>query len=200
MKYFDVVANRRACSWRDVKAISPKPPKVPTANETAIYWRHDVINMVWSLRSTGFTSPCRKAEPIRNFSVSFFLFFPCWYPHLFVIVHESVDWNSNKTEFNHGFPASRFTTVCTRLLAWMFIILSSIMTCIKCRLSSSLLFSDSRSLFNESLTSTTLSTLQEYVRSWILCVPLCAELDAMVRKLTSSTCFDIFQSSDIEEM
>ena len=74
------------------------------------------------------------------------------------------------------------------------------MTCIKCRLSSSLLFSDSRSIFNESLTSTTLSTLQEYVRSWILCVPLCAELDAMVRKLTSLTCFDVFQSSDIEEM
>ena len=76
MKYFDVVANRRACSWHDVKAISPKPPKVPTANETAIYWRHDVSNMVWSLRLTGFTSPCRKAEPIRNFSVSFSSFFP----------------------------------------------------------------------------------------------------------------------------
>ena len=68
------------------------------------------------------------------------------------------------------------------------------MKCIKCRLSSSFLFSDSRFLFNESLTSTALSILQEYVRSWILCVPLCAELDAMVRKLTSLICFDIFQS------
>ena len=28
MKYFDVVANRRACLWYDEKAISPKPPKV----------------------------------------------------------------------------------------------------------------------------------------------------------------------------
>ena len=68
------------------------------------------------------------------------------------------------------------------------------MTCIKCRLSSSLPFSDSRLLFNESLTSMALSILQEYVRSGILCVLLCAELDAMVRKLTSLICFDIFQS------
>ena len=42
--------------------------------------------------------------------------------------------------------------------------------------------------FKESLTSTALSTLREYVRSWILCVPLCAELDAMVRKLISLIC------------
>ena len=35
---FDVVANRRAFSWRDVKAISPKPPKIQTANGTAFYW------------------------------------------------------------------------------------------------------------------------------------------------------------------
>ena len=33
-----------------------------------------------------------------------------------------------------------------------------------------------------------------YVRSGILCELLCAELDAMVRKLTSLICFDIFQS------
>ena len=33
MKYFDVVANRRACLWYDEKAISPKPPKVQTATE-----------------------------------------------------------------------------------------------------------------------------------------------------------------------
>ena len=38
MKYFDVVANRRACLWRDEMAISPKPPKVQTANGTAICW------------------------------------------------------------------------------------------------------------------------------------------------------------------
>ena len=30
--------------------------------------------------------------------------------------------------------------------------------------------------------------------NWILCMPLCAELDAMVRKLISLVCFDIFQS------
>ena len=36
MKYFDVAAYRRACSWHDEKAISPKPPKVQTANGTAI--------------------------------------------------------------------------------------------------------------------------------------------------------------------
>ena len=53
---------------------------------------------------------------------------------------------------------------------------------------------NSRLLFNESLTSMALSILQEYVRSGILCVLLCAELDAMVRKLTSLICFDIFQS------
>ena len=32
------MANRRAFSWRDVKAISPKLPKIQTANGTAIYW------------------------------------------------------------------------------------------------------------------------------------------------------------------
>ena len=89
---------------------------------------------------------------------------------------------------------SNSTTVCRPPGLPQFIVLSNIMTCIKCRLSSSIRFSDLRLLFNESLTSTALSTLQEYVRSWILCVPLCAELYAMVRKLTSLICFDIFQS------
>ena len=43
--------------------------------------------------------------------------------------------------------------------------------------------------------STAFWTLQEYLRSWILCVPLCTELDAMVRKLMISLiCFNIFQS------
>ena len=43
-KYFDVLANRRACLWYDDKAISPKPPKVQTANGTAICWGgHDAI-------------------------------------------------------------------------------------------------------------------------------------------------------------
>ena len=54
---------------------------------------------------------------------------------------------------------------------WMFIVLSSVKTCIKCRLPSSLFFPDSRLLFNESLTAKAPWTLQEYVRSWILCVP-----------------------------
>ena len=53
----------------------------------------------------------------------------------------------------------------------MFIVLSRVMTWIKCRLSSSIFFLDSRLSFNESSTSKTLWTLQEYVRSWILCVP-----------------------------
>ena len=43
MKYFDVVANRRACLWRDEKATLPKPPKIQTANGTAICWGADVI-------------------------------------------------------------------------------------------------------------------------------------------------------------
>ena len=38
MKYFDVVANRRACLWYDEKAISPKPPKVQTAK-----WNSDLL-------------------------------------------------------------------------------------------------------------------------------------------------------------
>ena len=38
MKYFDVVANRRACLWHDEKAISPKPRKIQTANGKAICW------------------------------------------------------------------------------------------------------------------------------------------------------------------
>ena len=38
MKYFDVLANRRGCLWYNEKAISPKPPKVQTANGTAICW------------------------------------------------------------------------------------------------------------------------------------------------------------------
>ena len=68
------------------------------------------------------------------------------------------------------------------------------MACTKCRLSSSLSFSDSRLLFNKTLTSMAPWTLQEYVRGWILCVPLCAELDATVRKLISLIFFDIFLS------
>ena len=43
MKYFDVVVKRRACLWRDEKAISPKPPKIQTKDGTAICWGHDVI-------------------------------------------------------------------------------------------------------------------------------------------------------------
>ena len=43
IKFLDVVANCRACLWRDVKTISPKPPKIQTANRTASAGRHDVI-------------------------------------------------------------------------------------------------------------------------------------------------------------
>ena len=52
------------------QGISPKPPKIQTANGTAICWGHDVIEcedwhetITW--RSIVFTSLCRKAEPIR---------------------------------------------------------------------------------------------------------------------------------------
>ena len=50
---------------------------------------------------------------------------------------------------------------CNRRLAWIFLALSSITTCIICSLLSSLFFSDTHLLFNQSLTSTALSTLQE---------------------------------------
>ena len=52
-----------------------------------------------------------------------------------------------------------------------------------------------KSGFEKHFALTALWTLQEYLRSWILCVPLCTELDAMVRKLMISLiCFNIFQS------
>ena len=49
------------------KAISPKPPKIQTANGTAIYWGYDVQ------------------------FVKFLLFFPLPILHLFVVIHESVN-------------------------------------------------------------------------------------------------------------
>ena len=85
MKYFDVVANRRACLRRDVKAISPKPPELQTANGTAIYWGHDVIECKHRRVTISWCSSCvedsslrRKAEPIRTFSVSLSSFFPTY--------------------------------------------------------------------------------------------------------------------------
>ena len=52
-----------------------------TTKSTNRKWNSDLLEawrqrLVWSLCLTGFTSPCRKAEPIRNFSVSFSSFFP----------------------------------------------------------------------------------------------------------------------------
>ena len=73
----------------------------------------------------------------------------------------------------------------------MFRVLSSVKTYIKCRLPSSLFFSDSRLLFNESLTAKALWTLQEYVRSWILCVPR----TLWWVKLISLIRFDIFNQT-----
>ena len=72
----------------------------------------------------------------------------------------------------------------------MFIVLSSVMTCIKCRLSSSLFFLwltltfQWEFNFNGSLNIAGVREMLNFV---------CA-LDAMVRKLISLICFDIFQS------
>ena len=72
----------------------------------------------------------------------------------------------------------------------MFIVLSSVMTCIKCQLSSSLFFLrltltfQWESNFNGSLN---IGGVREKLN--IVCA-----LDAMVRKLISLICFDIFQS------
>ena len=61
----------------------------------------------------------------------------------------------------------------------MFIVLSSVKTYIKCRLPSSLFFSDSRLLFSESLTAKALRTLIAGIREKLDFV--CA-LDAMINK------------------
>ena len=78
MKYSDVVANRRACLWRDVKAISPKPPKIQTANGTAICWgawRH----RMWRCSRYVEEFSLRLAVKQRQFG-NFLLFsFPCRY-------------------------------------------------------------------------------------------------------------------------
>ena len=57
MKYFDVVANRRACLWYDEKAISPKPPKVQTANGTAKIGAKLSHGVVAVLKSLHFALP-----------------------------------------------------------------------------------------------------------------------------------------------
>ena len=100
MKYFDVVANRRACLWRDVKTISPKPPKKQTArqtaNGTAICWGHDVIEwedcretITWCTRCVE-ESSLRLAVKQSQFG-KFLLFFSPPILHLFVFVHDSVN-------------------------------------------------------------------------------------------------------------
>ena len=86
MKYFDVVANRRACLWRDVKTISPKPPKNQTArqtvNGTAICWGYDVIECEDCRETITWCSRCVEESSLRlavkqsQFG-KFLLFFPC---------------------------------------------------------------------------------------------------------------------------
>ena len=85
MKYFDVVANRRACLWRDVKTISPKPPKKQTArqtaNGTAICWGHDVIECEDCRETITWCSRCVEESSLRlavkqsQFGNSFSYFF-----------------------------------------------------------------------------------------------------------------------------
>ena len=43
MKYFDVVANCRACLWRDVRVISLKPPKTETPKNRNRKWNSDLL-------------------------------------------------------------------------------------------------------------------------------------------------------------
>ena len=96
MKYFDVVANRRACLWRDVKTISPKPPKIQTANKTAICLGHDVIECEHCRETIRWCSRCVEDSSLRlavNQSQfgKFLLFLSLPILHLFVVVHESVN-------------------------------------------------------------------------------------------------------------
>ena len=104
--------------WRIVELVYgvtyTKPPKIQTANRTAICW-----------------------EAWRHWKWS-------WKCSFYRSLHALVSLN-------------------------MSIVLSRVMTWIKCRLSSSIFFFflDSRLSFNESSTSKTLWTLQEEVRSWI---------------------------------
>ena len=116
---------------------------------------HDVIEcedcretITWCSRCVEEYAPCRKAESIQWVSP----FFSPPILHLFVVVHES--FNQNKeTGFYHGLPTSRFTTVCTRWWAWMFIVLSSVKRALNI---------DCRALF---------SFLTRAYFSMILCVP-----------------------------
>ena len=48
MKYFDVVANCRAFLWRDVRAISPKPPKTESAKNRNRKWNSDLLGCMTS--------------------------------------------------------------------------------------------------------------------------------------------------------
>ena len=74
------MANRRASLWRDVKGISPKPPKIQTANGTAIcsdVWRHRIRireTITWCSRFVE-ESSLRLAVKQRQFS-EFLPFFP----------------------------------------------------------------------------------------------------------------------------
>ena len=65
MKYFDVVANRRACIWRDVKAISPKPPKYKPQMEQRPAEGHDVIECRDWHETITFCSRCVEEASLR---------------------------------------------------------------------------------------------------------------------------------------
>ena len=64
-----------------MKAISPKPPKIQTANGTAICWGHDVIECEDCRETITWCSRCVEESSLRlavkqsQFS-EFFLFFP----------------------------------------------------------------------------------------------------------------------------
>ena len=59
MKYFDVVANCRACLWRDVRAISPKPPNTESAKNRNRKWNSDLLGCM-----TSSSEDCRKNHHI----------------------------------------------------------------------------------------------------------------------------------------
>ena len=81
-KIFRCCSESSSLLVRDVKAMSPKPPKLQTEQRSAGGMTSSNVklarnyHMVYSLCWKVFTSPCRKAEPIRSFSVSLSSFFP----------------------------------------------------------------------------------------------------------------------------
>ena len=78
-------SNRRARLWRHMKAISPKPPKVQTANGTAICWGHDVIECEDCRETITWCSRCVEESSLRlavkqsQFGKFLLFSFPCRY-------------------------------------------------------------------------------------------------------------------------